>query len=212
MIPTETLPLLQPLQSIPVIGQPLYDLLEPDLRILVNLGYGDIDHGWDQGPAYVPTPFGLFPTDLNPGDVLAALASGTQQGVHAFMHDLGSLSLPDVSEMFTANPLATFGSDAADSPLDSLTGFVNTVSDDVASLYAALLPVADVVNALTTTLPAYDASLFAQELSSGNLLDAVGLPIAANFALDTIAVGFAAAPVLDAFASVLGFPSLLDTF
>ena len=51
MIPNDTLPILEPLLLIPGIGQPLYDLLEPDTQILVNLGYGSITEGWNQGPA-----------------------------------------------------------------------------------------------------------------------------------------------------------------
>ncbi|MGH3560942.1 MAG: PE-PPE domain-containing protein, partial [Mycobacterium sp.] len=72
MIPAESLPLLDPLRLIPVIGQPLYDLLEPDTQILVNLGYGSIDQGWWPGDADVVPDAGLFPTDLNLGDVLTA--------------------------------------------------------------------------------------------------------------------------------------------
>ena len=37
-IPVTTLPLLDPLQLIPFIGNPLADLLNPDLSVLVNLG------------------------------------------------------------------------------------------------------------------------------------------------------------------------------
>jgi hypothetical protein len=206
MIPTETLPLLQPLQFIPVIGKPLYDLLEPDMRILVNLGYGSINEGWDQGPANVPTPFELFPTNLNWGDVLTALANGAQRGVQDFISDLGSLSTQSTTD------LPTDISDTTATSLPSFTDIVNTFSSDLSAVYAALLPVADVVNALTTTVPTYDAGLFVQELTSGNLLDAIGMPIAANFALDTLAVGFAADPILDAVTQILGLPSLLNIF
>jgi hypothetical protein len=206
MIPTETLPLLQPLLLVPGIGKPLYDLLEPDMRILVNLGYGSITDGWDQGPANVPTPFALFPTDLNWGDVLTALGNGAQQGVQDFMHDLGSLSSQGFSD----------GSgDVTDSTADSLPSFtdiVNTFSSDLSTAYAALLPVADIVTALSTTLPVYEANLFTQELASGNLLDAIGLPIAASFGLDPLAVGFAADPVIDAVLHIFGLPSLLGEF
>ena len=45
MIPTQNLPLLDPLRAIPVVGTPLADLLQPDLRVLVNLGYGDPNFG-----------------------------------------------------------------------------------------------------------------------------------------------------------------------
>ncbi|KAA8939169.1 PE-PPE domain-containing protein, partial [Mycobacterium sp.] len=37
MIPTADLPLLDPLRALPVVGNPLADLLQPDLEVLVNL-------------------------------------------------------------------------------------------------------------------------------------------------------------------------------
>lgn len=79
MIPTENLPLLEPLRSIPVLGNPLAALIQPDLKVIVNLGFGDPAHGYSTGPANIPTPFGLFPP-VSPGTVLSALAAGTQQG------------------------------------------------------------------------------------------------------------------------------------
>lgn len=88
MIPAETLPLVAPLQLIPVIGKPLYDLLEPDVRILVNLGYGNIEHGWAPGDADVVQDHGPFPTNLDFDDVLTALGTGLQNGVSAFLADL----------------------------------------------------------------------------------------------------------------------------
>ncbi|HEX7322884.1 MAG TPA: PE-PPE domain-containing protein, partial [Mycobacterium sp.] len=43
-------------------GRPIADLLAPDLKVLVNLGYGaDPDTGWSTAPANVATPAGLFP-------------------------------------------------------------------------------------------------------------------------------------------------------
>lgn len=83
MIPTQNLPLLDPLRAIPFVGNPsLADLFQPDLRVIVNLGYGnpDLSEGWSPGPANVPTTFGLFPTNVSPNDVLQSLVSGTQQG------------------------------------------------------------------------------------------------------------------------------------
>lgn len=88
MIPSESLPLLNPLRLIPIAGQPLYDLLEPVTRVLVNLGYGNIEHGWSPGDADVVTGPGLFPTDLNLGDVLTALGNGVQQGINDFIEAL----------------------------------------------------------------------------------------------------------------------------
>jgi hypothetical protein len=52
--------------------------------------------------------------------------------------------------------------------------------------YAALVPLADTVNALTTTLPAIDASLFIDQLDAGNLLGAIGDPIAAECRVDPV--------------------------
>jgi hypothetical protein len=188
MLPTQNLPLLDPLRDIPVVGNPLADLLQPDLKVLVDLGYGNVDTetdlndglgGWDTGPANVPTPFSLslFPTNINWADVLTALANGAQKGVTDFVHDLGSLSTSNLSEA------TTNGADTTTNSLPSFTDIVNTFSGDLSNAYAELLPLADTVNTLTTTLPAYDASLFVQELTSGNLLDAIGMPIAADFGL-----------------------------
>jgi len=179
MLPTADLPLLDPLRGIPIIGNPLADLLQPDLSVLVNLGYGSITEGWNPGPANVPTPFSasLFPTNINPADVLAALAAGAQQGVSAFDTDLSHVSFPGlVAEV--AN-----GVGGAGNSLPSLIDLANDLSRAIAGVYTPLLPVADTLNALLTTLPAYDTALFAQELTSGNLLDAVGMPIAADFGL-----------------------------
>ncbi len=90
MIPTQHLPLLQPLRSIPIVGTPFADLLEPDLRVIVNLGYGDPNYGWSTGPANVPTPFGLFPSLNDMEKVPGLLASGTQAGITTFTHDVSA--------------------------------------------------------------------------------------------------------------------------
>ena len=66
MIPNDNLPLLEPLLLIPGIGQPLYDLLEPDTRILVNLGYGSITEGWNRRRPLCPPPSGCSPTSTRP--------------------------------------------------------------------------------------------------------------------------------------------------
>ncbi len=59
--PENYLPLVQPLLSIPVVGKPLADLLEPVLTPLVNWGYGDPNFGWSTSPADIPTQFGFLP-------------------------------------------------------------------------------------------------------------------------------------------------------
>ena len=97
MVLNPNLPLIEPLAKIPVIGQPLVDLLQPDLRVLVNLGYGDPNYGYSTAPANLTTPFGLFP-HVSPGVVAADLVSGAHQGVAAASHDIAAeasgMSLP----------------------------------------------------------------------------------------------------------------------
>ncbi len=44
-IRTENLPLLAPLRAIPIIGEPLAALVQPALKVIVDLGYGDPAHG-----------------------------------------------------------------------------------------------------------------------------------------------------------------------
>ncbi|MGH3564146.1 MAG: PE-PPE domain-containing protein, partial [Mycobacterium sp.] len=87
--PTENLPLLDPLAQLGV-PQAFLDLVQPDLTVLVNLGYGGDDLGYSLDPANVETPFGVFP-DVNPLTVLDDLATGTQQGISKFVADLPSL-------------------------------------------------------------------------------------------------------------------------
>ncbi len=116
MIPSNNLPLLDPLRAIPIVGTPLADLIQPDLKVIVNLGYGDPDYGYSTGPANVPTPFGLFP-HVAPSTILADLVTGTQQGVGQFSGDLASslssVSLSGLSSGTTFNPVAAISSFAA---------------------------------------------------------------------------------------------------
>jgi hypothetical protein len=67
-----------------------------------------------------------------------------------------------------------------------------TISNSSASLYAALLPTADIINAIVTMLPAYDAYVFLegiQQALSGDiingLINAIGRPLAASVGLVT---------------------------
>ena len=79
MIPTQNLPLLDPLRIIPGIGNPLADLIQPDLKAIINLGYGNPAYGWSTGPADIQTSFGLSrcqPTTRRPV-CCPALTSGT---------------------------------------------------------------------------------------------------------------------------------------
>ncbi|MFL0277632.1 PE-PPE domain-containing protein [Mycobacterium sp. SMC-19] len=88
VIPSEYLPLLYPLLFVPITGKPIYDLLEPVMRILVNLGYGNIDHGWNDGPADVPNMATEDMPNLDWNEVGTALVEATMTGWGAFVSDL----------------------------------------------------------------------------------------------------------------------------
>jgi hypothetical protein len=218
MIPNESLPILEPLLLIPG-AQPLYDLLEPDTRILVNLGYGSITEGWNQGPANVPTTFGLFP-DIDQTQLSDALSNGWQQGITAFVNDIEHpVSYQDqVAPLLPfANSLYTHGL-AAENPsftdvIDGLlkfagfpvsdvtlssppTDIINDISSTLSNDYSSLLPLADAINVLLTSLPAYDANIVTDQLDAGNLLGAILDPISANTALVPYDVLLGAAPAL----------------
>ncbi|WP_254848419.1 PE-PPE domain-containing protein [Mycobacterium sp. SP-6446] len=81
LIPTQNLPLLDPLRQIGV-PSPIIDLIQPDLREIVDLGYDRA------GYANVPTPAGLFP-NVNPFTVVGDLDQATTQGVHDALRRIG---------------------------------------------------------------------------------------------------------------------------
>lgn len=201
IIPTADLPLLAPVRLIPIIGKPIADLLEPSLRVLVNLGYGDPKYGWSQGDANVETPFGFLP-HVNWGETLQLLVAGVQQGIKDFVADIkpgGSMwhdvasHVSHVTENLTSHPALTAGGiiPALQAVVTRVSQFV---SNAAASLYAVLLPTADIVNAIVTVLPAYGINLFLdgiQQALSGEviagLVNAIGLPWAAGIGLVTVA-------------------------
>jgi len=85
---TQNLPLLQPIRDIPFVGNPIADVVQPDLRVLVDLGYGSYGTGLNY--ANVPTPAGLFEV-VDPFTSLPDLARGALQGPQAALVDLGLL-------------------------------------------------------------------------------------------------------------------------
>ena len=199
-MPTENLPLLEPLRLIPLIGNPIADLIQPVLKVIVDLGYGDPAHGFATGTqpdANVLVPFGLFP-EVSPLEVLEKLVAGVGQGISDFIADFGpdgsiareiaSISLPPLS----------FALPTPDSLIaavqDVVTAVAERISAAAAAVYAALLPTADIINAIVTVLPAYNITLFLDGISQvlngdliGGLVNAIGLPLAANVGLITTA-------------------------
>jgi PE-PPE domain-containing protein len=205
MIPNGTLPILEPLLLIPG-AQALYDLLEPDTRILVNEGYGSITEGWNQGPANVATTFGLFP-NIDQTQLSDALSNGWQQGVTDAIHDLQSpISYHDqiaplqpfIDALHTdfnapQNPSFTDVVDTflkgAGFPVSNVTlsssptEIMNDVSATLSYDSSSLSPLVGAIEAAISGLPAYDANILTDQLDAGNFLNAILDPMSANTAL-----------------------------
>jgi hypothetical protein len=190
MIPTHDLPLLDPIRGgIPIFGNAIADLLQPDLTYLVNLGYGDPLYGWSTSPANIPTPVGLLPSLSAFQELPGLLTSGTQLGVHNFIGDLTGTgpnpvvlpSLGSVSSLLTSssgtasmtsaltNPVMTLASVAADPAalesaipnlLNTIPNYLNTLGAGLSNVYGAILPTLDIANAAVLSVPAFDITLF----------------------------------------------------
>ena len=201
IIPHPDLPLLDPVRAIPVIGNPIAALIQPDLKVIVNLGYGDPNFGYSTGPANVPTPFGLFP-DVPPAVIADALVRGTQQGVNDFMAVAPSaLTTAPVINPPAFQPLFR---PAVSTPAVPATpvNVANTLASAVSTGYSALLPTADLITAFATTMPAYDLELFLSQLAQGDIVGAIGLPLAATTGLATLGVMIEAIAVVEAAAEI----------
>jgi hypothetical protein len=204
------LPLLDPVRAIPVIGNPIADLLQPDLTTIVNLGYGSPSQGWSTGYANVPTQFGLFP-HVSQALIAQDLISGAHQGAATFMSDIhaeaSGMSLSSLSHSLMSMAgtgvadLSALASLSPDRIIETIqaatTNIANEISSTAANLYAVALPTADIVNAVVTVLPAYDVNLFLsgiQQAIDGNLVGglqyALVAPLAADTGLLTLAGGF----------------------
>ena len=202
-IKTGNLPMLEPLRQLPILGKALSDLIQPALKVLVDFGYADPAHGFTTAPqpnANELQPFDVTPPSLSVyGEAVQQFFAGIKKGINDFIADLGpkgsvaqeisAFSLPKLGPM----ALGTTGGFIS-SIQQAITSVSDYISGAVAGIYAALLPTADVINALVTTLPAYATNLFLygmQEVFSGNVIkgvgDAVGLPIAATVGLSSTA-------------------------
>jgi hypothetical protein len=178
MIPATSLPLLNPMRGIPFIGNPLADLLQPDLTYLVNLGYGDPRYGWSTGPANVPTPAGLLPPVSSFEMLPGLLASGAQQGFHDFIGDFmgtgpNPVTLPTVSSLtsllqnpssLTSSLTSLYSPAAATSPISSIASLIPKLTalvSDPAALESALLHLPNAISQVvaypyTVLLPTAD--------------------------------------------------------
>jgi PE-PPE domain len=216
LIPTQNLPLLAPLRALPLIGNPLADLIQPDLKLLVNWGYGDPNFGYSTSPANIQTPFGFLPPLSATTELVSLLPGATAQGINAFVNDLSSLQLPSAMSVSNlTSGLTALGSTGGTLALPTAatlpqtitgilmgiqsanTNIVGTLTTDFSTAYAVALPTADIATALVVTLPSYDVNLFLNGVIQavngdpvGGLINAFGDPIAADVGLTTLAGGF----------------------
>ncbi|RUP00943.1 MAG: PE-PPE domain-containing protein [Mycobacterium sp.] len=229
MIPTQDLPLLEPLRFIPYVGDPAADVLQPILRPVINWGYGDPNYGWSTGPANVPTPFGFLPPPEATIALGPALLNGFQQGILAGTTHLSTMTpptfppLPSLSDAVTsmsAGP-GTFTLPSVTDLLRNIqagnTQLVGSSTMALSTAYSTLLPTADIATAALISLPSYDYNLFLDgmiQMFNGQpvegLMSAIGNPIAANMGLLPFLLGLELASVALAGDSILTgtpFPS-----
>jgi PE-PPE domain-containing protein/PE family protein len=212
MIPTDKLPLLDPVRFIPYLGNPIADLVQPVLTPLVNWGYGNPDFGWSTGPANVATPFGFLPPLSDTAALGPALVSGVPQGIGAAIGDLsaeGPPHWPSLQGISGALSSLTSGPGTLALPAgpptitDVLAGLqtanaqvVGTATTAFSAAYATLLPTADITTAVLVSLPSYDVNLFLNGVGQmvdghplNGLINAIGYPIAADVGLLPLTAG-----------------------
>jgi len=188
------LPLLEPLLLFGSGGQTLYDLLEPDMRILVDLGYGSLTEGFNQGPADVATPVGFLPTTIDPTQLLTALSNGAQQGITDALSDLQhpgnaqTVLLDALSPLLSATQ--TFGfTDATPAQLltslpallDLARNFLSEFANFPIADPATLTSPAGIINDLSATLSADYATLLPLADTANALLTSLPADIANVF-------------------------------
>ncbi|MBS9534417.1 PE-PPE domain-containing protein [Mycobacterium sp. M1] len=190
-----------------IAGRPIGDLLAPDLKVLVNLGYGaDPYVGWSTTPADVGTPAGLFPSidGAQWNTIMQALADGAKQGWNDFLADIKDPSSiqPDTLDAL----IGGLHGAATDSGSHSLADIAGAISALASTFNGMAASTNDVLNALTTMLPATDATLFSNFLTDGDLTNALGMPMAFDNGLSAVALG------VEAFVLVRNLPTLIAEF
>jgi diacyltrehalose acyltransferase len=167
LIPTQDLPILDGLRAIPGVGPAMADLMQPDMRVIIDLGYDRGDY------ADVTTPAVWTMPNIDWTTVNAELALGAQQGWTAAMVDLGVLPtselpnaypyLPDIPGLEAASAAATASAlPAASTVAENFSG--------QADLSAVL---ADLSSYATTELSALWGSSAASDVASSLSTDLV---------------------------------------
>jgi len=192
LIPTAILPLLMPLESIPIVGTPLADTLDPPLRVLVEAGYNrTISPGQ-------PTPWNLlyFP---NPIALAVNFVVAIPTGLNNGLQDITGIRLPgfprpgpfgvDVLSLSPLSPTTpTLPTSTIPSLFGSPAGLVALV--DPTTLMSDLATFTQLTSVLNNGLPLSISSPLSTGLAPLNPTTVVtGLGAAAGQSFDVVSKG-----------------------
>ncbi len=148
LIPTQDLPILNDLRDAPGAPSPFADLMQPDMRVLVDLGYN-----WTSD-ADVTTVADTTSPDIDTSVVDAYLQAGADQGMIAYLVDLNILPQSDLTSLADLYPYVP---DIADLQSGALTATSDTAALADASTSAELLTtdLADSTNPIAVDFGSY---------------------------------------------------------
>jgi diacyltrehalose acyltransferase len=146
LIPTQDLPMLNDLRYAPGAPSASADLIQPDMRVLVDLGYN-----WT-GNADVTTPATMATPEIDFTAVNSYLDAGADQGMIAYLVDLGVLPQSDLAGLADLYPYVP---DVANLELGSLGNETLAATDASTSLAALTSDLANSTNPLAADLGAY---------------------------------------------------------
>lgn len=152
LIPTQDLPLLDGLRA---INPAMADLIQPDLRVIIDLGYDRT------GFANVTTPADMSMPNIDWTTVNAELALGAQQGLTAAEVDLGMLPTSDLPNAYPYLPdIAGLESGSVGAAAASALPGASALAGDLSALFGSGTA-SDVTSLLSTDLLSSLTGLFA---------------------------------------------------
>ena len=158
MIPTQDLPLLDLTRDLG--GSTYADLIQPDMRVIVDEGYD-----WTSG-ANLDTPADLSSPTIDTTAADAYLAAGADQGIIAALVDSGILPQSDLSDLYPYVPdVAGLDAGALTNDAAALTDASSSASALMSDLAASSSPLAPELSAFLPGLATDLADSFANYLS-----------------------------------------------
>ena len=162
MVPTQDLPLLDSTRDLG--GSAFADLIQPDMRVIVDLGYN-----WTGG-ADVVTPADMTSPPVDTTAVDAYLAAGADQGIIAALVDSGILPQADLSGLYPYVPdVAGLDAGALTNDAAALTDASSSASALMSDLAASSSPLAPELSSFLPGLATDLADSFATYLNFPSL-------------------------------------------